>query len=408
MKARWIGAVVAVTLLASMAAMAWLRRYRTAARVGPATIAERLVARAEVVPVDGVAEVRPRADGQVLRVLVREGDRVEAGQLLAELEADSVRAEIDRRQAERNALAAGADAIAAEPRSEEREAAEAEARAARGQHQVALDRAARLERLHRAGSASDSEETEARANAEVAHARVLQAEARLRLTQRGGRPVDVRAARARTTAAEASVAQARVDLDRTRLVAPIAGVVLARRIDPGDTATAGGMGVGPAPFEIADISRLEVRAEVEEMDAPRLALGLRCTLAPMSQGNALGEGTITRLGPRMERRSLGLGDSRVRVDGVVRVAWITPTRGGPWSLGQRVEAEIELAPRRVAAALPRSAVHIQDGRALVWRPRMGGLVWTESAVGLGVADERHVQVFSLVEGQVVMLDPSAR
>src|SRR4051794_23253554 len=48
----------------------------------------RVVAQAQVVPIDGIIEVRPLAEGKVLRVLVQPGDRVEANQLLAEIESD--------------------------------------------------------------------------------------------------------------------------------------------------------------------------------------------------------------------------------------------------------------------------------------------------------------------------------
>ncbi len=104
---------------------------RPTARVAPATLPERLIARAEVVPSDGVAEVRARAEGRVLRVLVREGDRVRAGQLLAEIEAESLQAEVQRRQAERSALDANAASVAAPARPDERALAEAEAAALR-------------------------------------------------------------------------------------------------------------------------------------------------------------------------------------------------------------------------------------------------------------------------------------
>lgn len=56
------------------------------ARTDAGPVGERIVARAVVVPSAGVRNLYVANDGKVLRVLVREGDAVDAGQTLAELE----------------------------------------------------------------------------------------------------------------------------------------------------------------------------------------------------------------------------------------------------------------------------------------------------------------------------------
>src|SRR5436190_1522830 len=67
---------------------------------------------------------------------------------------------------------------------------------------------------------------------------VEQALARRDLATAGGRREDVQAARDRVAAAEAALDEAKRHLDRTRVVAPVDGVVLARRVDEGDTVMA--------------------------------------------------------------------------------------------------------------------------------------------------------------------------
>jgi multidrug resistance efflux pump len=405
MKARWIVVPTLVLVLAAGGAAAWTRTGRPTARVEPATLTERLIARAEVVAVDGVAEVRARTDGRVLRVHVREGDRVTAGQILAEIEGDSLQAEVRRRQAEQSALAASASAIAAPARDDERTLAEAEAEAARQELTLARDRAARIERLHGTGSATDSESLAARANADIASERVRMAEARVRMMRRGGRRQDVRAARARARAAEAAVTLAERDLDRTRLVAPVAGVVLARRIDPGDTVTLV-PGASEVLFEIADPSHVEVRAEVEEIDAPRVQVGMHATVTLAGASETLSEGAVARISPKLERRRVGAEDVRVRAEGVVRMVWITPTRGDALALGQRLDAHLEFNPRRAEATVPRSAVRVADGRAIVSMPLYAGLWSDERVVRLGIADAHRVEVHGLSAGTVVELHTS--
>jgi multidrug resistance efflux pump len=398
-------AVAALVLVAGVA-FARSRRDRPVARVGPAVVAARLVARAEVVAVDGVAEVHPQVAGRVRRVLVREGDRVAAGALLAEIEAAGLGAELERREAEQSALRANASALAARPRRDERDAAEAERAAAQQEYELARDRAERQERLQGAGSATAAESFAARTIAAGARARLRAAEARAGMTQHGGRHAAVRAARERARAAGAAVAQAREELDHARLVAPVAGVVLARRVDPGDTV--GPRGEAAALFEIADPTRLEVRAEVESLDAPRVDVGQRVRVVTPETSEALAVGVVARVSPRFGQRRIGLDDARVRAEGAVRAVWVTPDAPGGLSLGQRVEVEIALAPRRVAATVPRAAVWVTSGTTRVRTPTLAGLWTTERLVRLGAADERNVElVEGVAAGAVVELRPEA-
>ncbi|MEI8255317.1 MAG: biotin/lipoyl-binding protein, partial [Deltaproteobacteria bacterium] len=217
--------MVAVSVLAVVGGTAgWALAQRAAdarprATAGAGTLDERMVAQAAVVAIDGVAEVRARVDGRVVRVLVREGERVTEGQLLAEIESETQTAETDRRVADRLALLESARAVALGARPEERAAAEAEARAAREDLALARDRVTRTEQLASSGSASAQAVVEAQQASRAAEARSSAVEARWRLSRAGGRAEDVRAARARVTAAEALELQARSELARTRLVA---------------------------------------------------------------------------------------------------------------------------------------------------------------------------------------------
>ena len=86
-KKRMIGASAVAIVIAAIATVSWAHRRATAATIEAHSgeIAPRIVARGAIVAEDGVAEVRARVEGRVLRVLVREGDVVEPGQLLAEI-----------------------------------------------------------------------------------------------------------------------------------------------------------------------------------------------------------------------------------------------------------------------------------------------------------------------------------
>jgi multidrug efflux pump subunit AcrA (membrane-fusion protein) len=78
------GAAVGGGLLLAAGLLAGTRPQTVLVDAGP--VAERLLARASVVPSAGVVHVFANTAGRIVRVLAREGDRIEAGQVLAELD----------------------------------------------------------------------------------------------------------------------------------------------------------------------------------------------------------------------------------------------------------------------------------------------------------------------------------
>ncbi|MCC6213791.1 MAG: HlyD family efflux transporter periplasmic adaptor subunit [Polyangiaceae bacterium] len=393
-------AIAAATLLAGGGLWAADRARAETVSVEPATIAERVVARAVIVPRQGVAEVRPRVDGRVLSVAVNEGEAVKAGQLLAEIEPDSARAEVARREAEVASLDSTARAVRQGARTEEVSAAQAEVRAAREELSLARERLAREERLGRTGASPPAQVEEARRAAEIVRARLDGAEARLRLARSGGRPAETSAADARVAAARAAAELAKLDLGRTRLVAPIDGRVLARRVDPGDTVAGAQAGGAPAAFELADTQDTELRLEIEEVHAAQVPAGTHVRVVLPGGRDQVGSGRVVRLGARLERRTIGAQDARERGEGWVRAVWAEVAwPGGPPPLGQRFEAILELGQRHVDASVPRGAVRVAGGRALVDRAR--GPLFEETAVVLGMADDERVEVQGLPAGTLV-------
>jgi len=395
----WLFAVLTGVMLLILAGVIASTRAQTT-QVVAGSVNDRIVARAVVVAEGGIAEVRARTDGRVLRVLVREGDTVEVGQLLAEIEGEALAAELARVEAERSAAAASAKSMAEGARLEERLALEAEVRAARKDLELAEDRAARLKKLREIGGGTEVDEKEAVHAVDVTKARLEAAEARLKLAKSGGKSTDVRALEARVVAAEAAIAAAKTGLASARIKSPIAGVVLARRADPGDTISMAAASTSLPLFEIADTEHTEVRVEVEEPDAMRVAVGVPVTLTMPGGGEVIAKGKIDRIGARLERRTIGVEDARVRADAQVRAVWVEGAAAG-LPIGQRMEAVLELSPRPVQAMVPRSAVRVRDGRAVVEVP--WGPLTRNVPVKLGAADDQNVELFGVEVGTKVVV-----
>lgn len=391
--------LVASTLLAALAVTAGtlvaLRRGRAASvEVAPGPIQESVIAQGQIVATAGTAEVRALVDGRVVEVAVREGDAVTAGQLLARIDTKEIDAAIAHAEADLAVSRAELQLARTGGRREDRLAAEAALAAARSAMAREDARAARDTALADKGAVSVELADESRRNAEVARAGVARAEAERTSTLRG-RPEQIDAARARVTAAEAALAAVTARRERAVVVAPIAGVLLARNVDAGDDVTP-----GATMFEVADPAAIELLVEIEDTDAMRVSPGLAVTITSLGGTHELGTGTIDRVSPRLDRRTIGSTDARMRAETRVRRAWVRWDAPVAQPIGLRVEARILLPVKQVETRVPRNAVEVHDGHARVEVPHYG-LFADERDVELGIADATWVEIKGVSRGTLV-------
>jgi HlyD family secretion protein len=394
--------------MASVLALAgWLYSNTVGARVETVRegqVARKIVAGGVVVPAKGIAHVRPRVDGRVLNVYAREGDEVQQGQVLAELETDLLVAEARKRQAERDASHESARLVSGGTVQPALQAANAEIAAARAELDLAKDRSGRQSAMLERGSSTEAAVAQSHYVEEQARAKVDALEARRKLVSIGANPASIRAAQQRVLAAQASLDAALLQVSWGRLVAPFHGVVLAARVDEGDTVLAGAASSGPALFEIADASQTELRVEVDEIDAAPIAIDLNVSLFALGGKLKVATGRVSRVGERIEKRTTST-DGRERDGAMVRVAWIEPRWVGPAAnhppaIGQRFEAHIDLPPVKAPSIVSRAAVAVHDGHATVRVP-WGAVLWREIPVELGAADDNAVEIRGLPSGTKV-------
>ena len=88
--------------------------------------------------------------------------------------------------------------------------------------------------------------------------------------------------------------QAEVDLDRTRIVAPVNGTVISRTIDVGQTVAASLQ--APELFKLAqDLRRISIEAQVNEADVGAVADGNPVTFSVDAYPERTFEGTVTQV-----------------------------------------------------------------------------------------------------------------
>ena len=282
-----------------------------------------------------------RVPGRIERFLVDEGDHVDAGALLAELDDRDYRAQVGR--------------------------AEAGLRLAEANRKLAESDRGRIRTLFRESVASRQELDQVESRFDVAAATVAQAENEL--------------------------TQARTNLDDTKLRSPVRGVVLAKLRGVGEIAVPGGFAGSGDLLRLADLSELRAEVDVSEADLANVELGQEAEVVPDAYPQRRYRAKVVKLYPQVNRQK-GTLKVEVRVaepdrflipDMSVRIAFLAvaapPAPGGG-------EKPVVIMPR---AALRRSA----EG-AYVWIVSDGRLHRRTVEAGREVGDD--VPVTSGLQG----------
>lgn len=251
--------------------------------------------------------------GRVERVAVEEGDRVEQGSLLAQIDASQNRDRL--RQADARLAQARADLarLVNGNRPQDIRQAEARAAAARAALENARNDYRRRQALVEEGAISRALWDRTVADLRRAEAQAAEASQALALQRAGARDEDIAAARARVEAAEAERSSIDTDLGDTRLVAPVDGTVVTRAIEPGSLVQP-----GATAFTIAIDRPLRVRAYVAETDLSRIAPGMGVEIR--ADGNPkVYRGTIGHISPRAEFTPKSVETEDLRTDLVYRI-----------------------------------------------------------------------------------------
>ncbi|UXI68512.1 HlyD family secretion protein [Tahibacter amnicola] len=279
----------------------------------------------------------PQLSGRLSRVFITEGDRVTAGQLIAEIENSEFRAALDTasanlalREAELAKLEAGA-------RTEELAAAEASRQEAAAAEQQAVAERDRREAMAAQKLIAAEALQQARAQAQVATARRARADAELALLRAGARKEDIAAARSAVSAASAERDRAKALYDKSQIHSPIDGQVLKRDLREGETVVA----LSPLPLaRIGDLSRLFVRADVDELDIGRIREGQKAAITSDAFPGQSFAGEVVRVSRRMGRRNSISGDPAEKQDAKILEALISLDGTPPLPVGLRVDVRI--------------------------------------------------------------------
>lgn len=317
-------------------------------RVGGPDVRDPLPLPGDQVGGNGVVEPAERetrlaapVSGVVARVLVKEGEHVEAGALLVQLDDRVERAALQVAEAEMLAERATRTRTQRGLRAEERDAILAEAQGARARAELSAGIAARLEGLSRRGAATPDELERAQKQARADEAALRAAEARQRAADVGSRGEDLTIQQARAMAAEGRVAQARAALERLSMRAPIAGEILQIKVREGELYS---VQMGDPLLIMGDTRRLRVRMDVDERDIARVRLGAPSYVRADAFGARRFEGKVAEIGRRFGRKNIRTDDPVERNDTKILEVVIDLVENQPLIPGQRVTSFVSAAP----------------------------------------------------------------
>ena len=209
----------------------------------------------------------------LLRIAVAEGERVEAGQLLLELDPRRQDARIAQARAEVEQAAAHLAELSNGARSETIDAARADLARNRAELTDAERSFSRIAELHQRKQVAIAELDRARAARDQASAATRSAEAQLRELTNGTRPEQLEQAAAALEAARGNLAQLQVGREHLSLRAPRSGLVDALPFKVGDQPPAGAelvsLLVGEQPYARVFIPA-SIRAQVSVGDLMRV------------------------------------------------------------------------------------------------------------------------------------------
>ena len=347
----WIGLAAAVVLVAAIVA-ANLARGKGGktesvqlARVRQEDITSRVRAPGKI---EAKTQVKVSADimGKIVVLAVKEGDRVVKGQLMLQLDDTQYRAYHEQ------ALATAATALA-------------RAREAEQALKVAESTYRRQQALFQQKLLSEAEWDQANTGIESARSAA-------------------QAARQEVARSSAAVAGAADNLRKTRFVAPFDGVVSALNVEAGENVITGTMNnPGTEILVVSDLSRMLVKADVDETDVVDMKLGQKAKITVDALPDTSFPGSVTDIGNTAKRSVTstveGQTNFEVKVVFDTNVPQVRP--------GMTADVEIETGTHARTLGVPIQAVVVRTDRELERAAHKAGARPKKRVSGVALAAE---------------------
>ena len=255
----------------------------------------------EVLPRDR-AELRALAAGDVREVLVKEGDLVKAGQVIARLDDAAQRAQLATAEADFTRLSADLALVQKGASTEELEVARSRVATAQAALEVAESTARRVAIAYRGKSVTPQEYERAKGAAEVARQQLAEAQRHLDLVGSPARDERLQAQEADVARAKAQLEFAKQELAYTRITAPIEGRVVSAELQ---FARGRYLARGDQIGTIVDTGELLADIRVPESSIADIEIDADASLKPWAYAASTFDGHVRAIAPEAEEGTYG-------------------------------------------------------------------------------------------------------
>jgi len=351
-------------------------------------------------------EIKSKVAGQVAKLLVDVGDKVEKGQLLIQLDTTDMERERAQAEADRASAAARLAMLKAGARPEEI----AEARAQVTQAEATYDRAkadyARSQEAVKAGTITPREAESAQSDSDATRAQLAAAQSRLKKLVAGSRREEILEAQAQLDKANVHLKAMEDQLSYASIRSPMAGTVIKRGIEAGEMVSPGvsATAQGTSMLTIADLDRLIIASNLNQIDVGKVRKGqhveVRVDSAP---GNVFG-GEIRKVAPAADKTQDG--NSTIQTFPIETI--LTHTNADVLKPGMSADLDIQVTTKEKALYLPVEAVVRGKGNeGTVTLPGKDKKP-DERKVTIGLTNDHQVEILTgLQEGDAVLVKPAS-
>ncbi len=242
----------------------------TAEKAELRTIVESVSANGKIEPVRQV-KISPEVPGEIILLPVIEGQKVDSGTLLAKINPDLYMASVNRAEASVNSAMANVS--------------NSKARLAQSNARLINAEAAfkRQEKLYKDQVISEAEYDQSKAEFDVAIAEVEAAKETLKSSEYNAK------------SSRATLKEATDNLKRTTLYAPMNGTVSGLVVEQGERVVGTAQMAGTDMMVVADLTSMEVNAEVNESDIVKISLGDEAEVEVDAYVNRKFKGIVTEI-----------------------------------------------------------------------------------------------------------------
>lgn len=276
-----------------------------------------------------------KMQGRIVELKVEEGQRVEAGEVLARLDDTDFRQQVELEEATLRVREATLALVEAGPRRQDIQAARQLVRDAEAEVELRRLDFQRAERLFARDVIPEQERDRARTALERAEATLARVREQLSALEEGSREEEIRIARTQVQQSRAALDLARIRLGHTVLTAPRAGVILVRQAELGEVVAA-----GTPVVTLADLENVWLRAYISETDLGRIRWGQAVEVTTDTYPGKIYPGRISFISSEAEFTPKSVQTQRERVTLVYRIKIDVPNPNYELKPGMPADAVI--------------------------------------------------------------------